>query len=413
MRDMISSGGGSTRIAVLSSAGAGGGGIAAHRLAQALDAQDGLSAEFLTAEELGGFLPEAVVPSGSKSNRQLTDTHFTVEYPGYRRDWLINLLSGYDIVNVHWASYLLGLAELETLAARGTRMLFMLHDYHYFTGGCHYPAGCTGMARGCLGCPQVDSSLCDSRFIPVNLRVKRAIFAHDNVHLAAPSGFLRDQAVSSGIVSGDRAHVLRNAYAPLDTGAGRPDDDIIRILLIADSLAERRKGMPLALDSLAALHDRLPAGRRVQIDVVGQADPMLVDRLTASGLTHVLHGRISDHARLVGIFAASDIVLSCSYEDNWPNILVEAGAYGCVPVVGPGHGCAEFSETYGIGGIARNYTADAFADALMTTISGLSSIPEAIARIRNDHRADQVAAQFLRIAAAIPRAQTEQQESHA
>lgn len=413
MRDTVSIAGRATRIAVLSSAGAGGGGIAAHRLARALNAQGGLSVDFLTAQELGGFLPEEVAPFGSKSNRQITDTHFTVEYPGYRRDWLIRLLSGYDIVNVHWASYLLGLAELETLAARGTRMLFMLHDYHYFTGGCHYPAGCSGMTRGCLGCPQVESSLCDARFIPVNLRVKRAIFSHDNVHLAAPSRFLRNEAVASGIVPGERAHVLRNAYAPLDTGAGRPDDDIIRILLIADSLAERRKGMPLALDSLAALRARLPAGRRVQIDVVGQADPTLVDRLNANGLTHVLHGRISDHSRLVGIFAASDIVLSCSYEDNWPNILVEAGAYGCVPVVGPGHGCAEFSETYGMGGIARAYTPAAFAETLQATIAALPAPSGAMSRIRQDHRADQVAAQFLRIAAAIPQVQTIEQESHA
>ncbi|SFU17881.1 glycosyltransferase [Sedimentitalea nanhaiensis] len=393
------------RIAVLSSADGGGGGLAAHRMATALNTQPGVQADFLSRRELGGILPPEVAPPRSMSNRQMTNTHFTVEYPGYRRDWLIDLLAGYDIVNVHWASFLLGLAELDALARRGTPMLFMLHDFHYMTGGCHYPAECNKLVLGCHGCPQVDSARCDSRFIPINLRVKRGIFARPNVHLAAPSRYLRDRAVASGLIPEARAHVLRNPYEPLPDPAPHPADGQVRILLIADSLVERRKALPLALDSLDLLQRRIDAGatpQRMRIDVVGTADQALQDRLETGGLDYVLHGRITDHARLVQIFAENDILLSCSYEDNWPNILVEACSYGCVPVVGPGHGCQEFVTTYGIGAVAPRYEATAFADTLLATATRHDRTdPDARARIRADHRNEHVAHHFLQIAAAI------------
>ncbi|MBK0329303.1 glycosyltransferase [Rhodobacteraceae bacterium F11138] len=398
-----------TRIAVLSNAGGGGGGLAAHRMATALNTQPGVQADFLTRDELGGILPPEVAPPRSMSNRRMTSTHFTVEYPGYRRDWLVDLLAKYDVVNVHWASYLLGLAELDALARRGTAMLFMLHDFHYMTGGCHYPAECDRLTLDCHGCPQVDSALCDAHFVPINLRVKRTIFARPNVHLAAPSNFLRDRAVLSGLIPGPRAHVLRNPYAPLpDPPASAPADGLTRILLVADSLLEQRKAMPLALESLALLQRRIDTGtvsHRVRIDVVGKADPALQDRLQTSGLDHVLHGRITDHARLVQLFADNDILLTCSYEDNWPNILVEACSYGCVPVVGPGHGCQEFVTTYGIGAVAPSYAATAFADTLLATAARLAEgdgpDPDTQARIRADHRSEHVAQHFLRITAMI------------
>lgn len=399
---------GSTRIAILSSAGGGGGGIAAKRMADTLSLRPGIAAEFLSGEYFGGFLPTEVAPMKSLSNGKLTDTHYTLEYPGYQRNWMVDFLAAHDVVNVHWASYLLGLAELDALARRGTRLLFMLHDFHYITGGCHYPAGCTGMTRGCLNCPQFDETQGDINLVPVNLRIKQTLFARPNVHLAAPSQWLRDQAVNSGIVPASRAHVLRNPYIPQEPRSERPEDGVLRILVIADSLTERRKGMPMALEALNRLAARaaeaLP-GRQIAVHIVGHAEPGLKAAMDRCRLPHHLHGRITEHQKLVDIFAICDLVLTCSTEDNWPNILVESGAYGCVPVVGPGHGCEEFVQTYGLGGVARGYSAEAFADALVAV---LGALPDAgvradyMARIRADHETGGIADAFLSIAHRIP-----------
>lgn len=396
-----------TRIAILSSATGGGGGIAATRMAEALNRQPGIEAEFLSSEELGGLLPGAVAPGISLSNRKLSDTHFTLEYPGYVRTWLVDFLSAYDVVNVQWASYLIGLAELDALARRGVRMLFMLHDFYYITGGCHYPSTCRGMARGCLDCEQFDATRGDINFVPVNLRAKKSIFSHSNVHLVAPSHWLCNQALATGIVPEERAHVLRNPYVPALPYRPRSSDGVRRVLVIADSLSERRKGMPMAvaaLDLLAAHITESMLEQPVEAHVVGAADDVLKAMLDGCRLPCRLHGRITEHQRLVDIFAASDLVLTCSTEDNWPNILVESGAYGCIPVVGPGHGCEEFVRLYGQGRVARGYTAEAFADALAAALGEIPDDASSFATaVRDDHAPAHIAAEFLRIAASVDR----------
>ena len=316
------------------------------------------------------------------------------------RGWLVDMLAGYDLVMVHWASYLVSTAELLALAARGTRVLMHLHDFYYITGGCHYPAGCTGLNTGCADCPQVDRSRADPAEIARARRLKGALFARENVHFSAPSRFLRDSAVAAGIVPAARAHLLRNPYVPLtEADPDRPPSN--RLLLIADSLTEGRKNMPFALDVLAAL---ARTALRFHVDVVGAAPPGMVARLEATGVPHLFHGRITDHARLSGIARGSDVLLTASREDNWPNVLVEAGVHGVQPVVGPGHGCAEFVQTYGFGRVARDYSLPGFLTALTGAFNSYRAEDRrrAAEAIRRDHDPDRVVAQLETLVADMP-----------
>lgn len=356
------------RIAVLSSAGGGGAGIAARRMADALTATGPHIADFIDIASIGEAVAPSISPQDSLTNHTISDTHFTVENSGYQRGWLVDLLSGYDLVNVHWASYLINIGELLELALRGQRMLFMLHDFYYTTGGCHYPASCTQLGKGCLSCPQVDTSRCAQLTIAENYALKQKIFAQPNVHLAAPSAFVRNKAVTSGMVPQERGHVLRNAYQPvfpLDHNRAFTH----RILLIADSLQEGRKNMHFALEVLATLNQSKPAGTDFVVDVIGDAAPQMKAYLAATNVPHVFHGRITDHTKLASIMAQTDILLTTSLEDNWPNILVEAGSYGCIPVVGPDHGCEEFVRHYNFGEVTPDYSRGAFVSALIKTLT--------------------------------------------
>lgn len=390
-------------IAVLSSADAGGGGIAAARLAGALRDTGETRVDFLNIKELGALVPPSVSPSDSLTNHRISNTHFTVEYPGYQRGWFTDMLAGYDLVNVHWASYLASVSELFEVALRGTPLLFMLHDFYYMSGGCHYPASCTQLGQGCLDCPQVDTARCAPSVIAENYQLKRRLFALPNVHLAAPSAFLRDTAVRIGLVPAARAHVLRNAYRPVAPVAARPPSG--RILLIADSLEETRKNMRFALEVLAMLYRARP---EVTVDVVGTAGPVIQAFLKATEVPHVFHGRISDHDALAAIMARADVLLTASLEDNWPNILVEAGAYGAIPVVGPGHGCAEFVRHYGFGAVAEAYTIPAFVAALSEVLAAPFGAARQTAAdaIRAEHRPEKIAADFRAIARQIAVPQT-------
>lgn len=382
-------------IAVLSSAGAGGGGIAAKRMADAISEAGAHTTDFIDISLLGESVPQSVSPQDSVTNNRISDTHFTVEFSGYQRGWLVDMLSQYDLLNIHWSSFLISISELLELALRKRPMLFMLHDFYYITGGCHYPATCTQLGSGCLDCPQVDTRRCPTSVIAENYKIKTALFAQDSVHLAAPSAFLRDKAIASGIVPQARAHVLRNAYQPvLPFDPDRPFSR--RILLIADSLYEGRKNMRFALEVLAKLHLK-----RVNfvVDVVGTAAPEMVAYLAATGVRHTVHGRITDHNHLAAIMAQTDLLLTTSLEDNWPNILVEAGSYGCIPVVGPGHGCEEFVRQYRYGAVAADYSVPAFVEALTTCLdqNDVANRKRSCQAIRTEHSPAQVARDFAAV----------------
>jgi len=381
------------RIAVLSSAGGGGAGIAARRMANAVSGSATMEADFIDIATLGESVSQSISPQDSLTNNTISDTHFTVENSGYQRGWMVDMLDqNYDLVNIHWASYLISIGELLALGLRGKPMLFMLHDFYYTTGGCHYPSTCTQLGTGCLACPQVDTKRCSRTVIADNYKIKQKLFSLPNVHLAAPSAYLRDEAVKSGIVPIERAHVLRNAYVPVaDFDAQRPFNR--RVLLIADSLHEGRKNMRFALEVLGMLRS---LGTEFMVDVVGTAAPEMKAYLAATNVRHVFHGRITDHDELAAIMQKTDVLLSASLEDNWPNILVEAGSYGCVPVVGPGHGCEEFVQRYGYGAVAEDYTIKAFVAAMLEVLSthSVEARAAAVQSIREDHAPVRVSKDF-------------------
>lgn len=388
------------RVAVLSSAHWGGAGIAARRLAEALATRDDLAVEMIDVARLRETVPPAVAPPQSFTNNRMSDVHFTVEHPGFTRGWLVELLSAYDVVNVHWAVTLIALGELDALARTGTTLVFTLHDFLHVSGGCHYPGPCTELGEGCLSCPQIDRARASATLPGKLRRLRQEIFARPNVHLVAPSAYVRDRAVASAIVPPARAHVLRNPYLapfalqPRPAVAAGP----IRILLIADNLGERRKNMKLALDALAAL-GAAGLARPILVDLIGEGSAAVEARLRAGGIPFVAHGRLDDHRQIAAICADSDIVLSASLEDNWPNVLVEAGVHGAMPVVGPGHGCAEFVRAFAYGEVAHAYTVPAFARALARALATLepARADAAAAAIRAAHAPRRIAQQFAEL----------------
>jgi glycosyltransferase involved in cell wall biosynthesis len=352
------------KIAVLSSASAGGAGIAAYRIYQALQ-NSNHEADFIDLNVVAGAVCQEVSPSVSASNKKITNTHFTVDYANDTRGWLIDMLREYDVINIQWASYLVSLGEILELAKLNKKIVFTMHDFYYITGGCHYPAGCNGFQLDCAGCPQASEKIISQRGVINAHELKREIFSYPNVILAAPSNFIVTNAIKSGIVPPERARVIRNVYSPMTEFKPQLKSSEKSILLIADSFDEQRKGLSLAVDSLKLAADKLPSNQQgITLHLVGGLDAEVVKRLDGTKIRVVTHGHIAEHERLVDIFQECHFILSCSYEDNWPNILVEAGCYGCIPIVGRWHGCEEFVLQYNVGYISNDYTPKDFSIAI-------------------------------------------------
>ncbi len=349
------------KIAILSSAPAGGAGIAAWRIYSALKENTDHEIDFLDIS-LFGEVAHDVSPTVSGTNNKLSNTHFTIDYANDCRDWVIQYLSKYDVINIQWASYLISLSEILVLAKMKKFILFTLHDFYYFTGGCHYPSTCMEYQKSCVGCPQIDTERW-SKIIAIDAKkIKKEIFSYQNVHLAAPSQYILDCAIKSGVVTKEKTHLLRNAYVAIEplTLSLKVKNSI---LLVSDSFSEKRKGLSLAIDALNEYAENIDGV--LNLHLVGGLDTEVIKKLANKNIKPIAYGHIKNHSELVKIYQKSQFILTCSLEDNWPNILVEGGSYGCIPIVGPSHGCEEFVSVFETGMVSNKYDAHSFCEQLV------------------------------------------------
>lgn len=392
------------RIAILSCATGGGAGIAAKRLADVLAGRDDLSCDFIDATMLGG-LPEEAIHDGSATNRMVSDTHFTAEHPGFVRQWLVNLLCGYDVVNFHWATMLVTVSEILEIANRGKKVMLTMHDFFYATGGCHYQAGCRGQARGCTDCPQVDESIFSRHAVSRAFSEKMTLLRHENVIIVSPSHYLADRIRQLTGCFPDKVRVIRNPY-PVSDAPGRrflpkPESAHNKVMVIADSFGERRKNIPLSIDAASAARKKYM--KSLELHLVGNPTPEVMDYCRNLDLDIVSHGHVTDPGQLAAIYQTCGILVTCSSDDNWPNVLVEAGVHGTVPVVGPGHGCEEFAREYGLDLVADGYDAESFAKQISRASEWLAdpssekTITKMIQNITDDHSSEKIGLAYKEI----------------
>jgi glycosyltransferase involved in cell wall biosynthesis len=397
------------KIAILTSATGGGAGIAAKRVFNAIQATLGPehTIELINMQSLGEAVFADVASHSGGSNKLFSDTHYTVEYPGYVRSFIVSYLRGFDVLNIHWCSYLITLTEIQLLIELGVKVVFTCHDFYYLFGGCHYPHTCTRWLTGCLSCPQVDVERFPSYSPTHNLKIKQQIFASPNVSLTAPSAHIVNVARQSKIVSDSNSHVIRN---PVDShffyiDTNRPvsllEPGKFKILLIADSSHERRKGFSIALEALIQL-PRLLGDTELEVAFVGHGSQESAESLERNGIKAYAHGHLKEPSEIARIYQSIDAVLSASLEDNWPNILVEAYACGALAIVGPGHGCAEFVMRYGAGTVSDSYLPTDFANAAANLYNAMRErhynyqITD-LAKFSDDHSGHQIARRFLEV----------------
>ena len=263
----------------------------------------------------------------------------------YRRDtqisfstqWLPDVISAQvarlepDLINLHWIhnSHL----RIETFAKLERPIIWTLHDMWPFTGGCHYDQNCGRYVESCGACPLLKSS---KNFDLSRWIWQRKSQAWKNVDLTivAPSKWLAKCASSSSLFKNLRVEVIPNGldlqrYKPMKQQIVRsllnlPQNKHLVLFGAIKATSDRRKGFHLLN---AALQSLCQSGWRDKIEliVVGSSQPN--DGSTLDFKTHYL-GKLSDDISLSQVYAAADIFVAPSLQDNLPNTVVEAIACG-------------------------------------------------------------------------------------
>lgn len=235
-----------------------------------------------------------------------------------------------DIVHLHWVTG--GQARIETIARFDAPVVWTLHDMWAFTGGCHYDDACGRYLESCGLCPQLGSQR-DADASRRILRRKRASWRPRDLTIVAPSRWLADCARASTLLRESRIEVIPNG---LDLDRYRPHEKVMArailglpedrnlILFGAMSVWDRRKGFEHLRQALLELSLR-PTPRPTEVVIFGSGRPASPPEL---GFPIHYLGRLHDDVSLSLAYAAADVFVAPSVQDNLPNTVMEAMACG-------------------------------------------------------------------------------------
>ena len=236
-----------------------------------------------------------------------------------------------DLINLHWISesYL----QIETISRLSKPIIWTLHDMWPFTGGCHYDQNCGRYVDSCGTCPQLGSNK-NFDLSRWTWQRKYRAWKDADLTIVTPSAWLAKCANFSSLFRNLRVEVIPNGldtqrYKPINRQIVRsllnlPQDKQLVLFGAINATSDRRKGFHFLQPALQSL---CKSGwyDKVELIVIGSSQP---DNQTDLGFkTHYL-GQLSDDISLAQIYAAADVFVAPSIQDNLPNTVMEAIACG-------------------------------------------------------------------------------------
>ncbi len=214
-----------------------------------------------------------------------------------------------DIINLHWVAKFV---DYPAFFQTGKPYIWTLHDYQPFSGGYHYPGGMDAAAYAGLTAR--------------NEATKTAALKGKKLFPVAPSEWLAGLARNSGVFKPFGCRHIPNCldteiFAPGDRMAlrrelGWPEDKKV-LLFLAENLNETRKGFHLLTEALR----NMPL-ENVVLVAVGRSPEGL------DGIPFIHVPFTSNEKALSRVYAASDLYVTPSLEDNLPNTVLESLACG-------------------------------------------------------------------------------------
>jgi glycosyltransferase involved in cell wall biosynthesis len=261
------------------------------------------------------------------------DEAFSDDRSPHGADVPAQLPSG-DVVHVHAMLDFVDYRAFFRAVPRHAPVVRTLHDMSFFTGGCHYDAGCGRYAGRCGLCPQLGSRAEDDLSREIWRRKRAALDAvpPGRLHLVTPSRWLAAEAGRSALLRGLPVTVIPHGldtetFRPREPSAARealgiPGEARV-VLFVAQPVTRRLKGFALLAQALREC-SHLPG--LTLVSVGNGAPPAEVP------VPHRRLGPIHHPGVLSLVYSAADVLAVPSLQEAFGQVAVEAMACA-TPVV--------------------------------------------------------------------------------
>jgi glycosyltransferase involved in cell wall biosynthesis len=245
-----------------------------------------------------------------------------------------------DIIHLHWINHgFLSpkfLAELDLL---DKPIVWTFHDSNAFTGGCHVRYSCENFHQQCGNCPLLRSSGKDDISHKNWLRKQKA-YSELNFHIVAPSKWMAKSVKESSLLGMRNLNVIPNT---IEIAVFKPyvKSEAKKILKIATnhfvimsgfmpSKNDKHKGTQYLITALNELSSRpeIP-NDQIELVIFGNKDEK---NMPDFPFKTTFLGTINKDEHLAKCYAAADVFMLPSLEDNLPNTVMESLACA-TPVV--------------------------------------------------------------------------------
>jgi glycosyltransferase involved in cell wall biosynthesis len=281
------------------------------------------------------------------------------------------LAEEYDVIHFHDHYYAFPISSVAK-TSRLVPTFFTAHDCLHFTGGCIYPMDCRRFLDSCGQCPQLKSI---GRFDFTSLTCR----THANAAQQSPIEYIYPSQWLLGLASSKLDYQIAPKWLPngFDTQPYqyRCRDEARRILglsvsspiviVSAHDLLDPRKGAQHALKSISQVRDLAPV-----VLLVGSPLPSVEAQL--GEIPFSFTGYVNSREKLGLLYAAADVFLFCTLQDNLPISVQEAMGAGTAVVGYATGGVPEMIIDGQTGWLAPTGDLPKVADCLRASLHDLS-----------------------------------------
>ncbi len=326
----------------------GGAAVVSRRLMEAFR-EEGIDARMLVTEKLtdSPFVEVAASQNDIKKNFLLERLKIFIRNGFSRKTlfkidtatdglplWRHPLVKKADAVLLNWVNQgMLSLEGVKKIQRLRKPVLWTMHDMWCMTGVCHHAGECKGFLNECGDCPLLGwrkgkDDISHKTWLRKSLLKKNK----NKITYVAVSNWLAEKASQSSLLKKGNVVVIPNVFT-LNSDLSRINrsTDKISLLFGAARLDDPIKGLPVLVETTRILRSEYPewADRMELVTFGGVKDP---DSLNGFAIPHQHLGMVRGEDKIREVYENSDILVSASSYETLPGTLVEAQAYGCLPV---------------------------------------------------------------------------------